>query len=266
MSGEAVVPATASRRYAVSGMGQIARTIRFPGAVAAGLGVVLVAATVGALVWRSRGSLVSSNTLGPTASLNEPVGAYELTRQAAALLARQDKEGNVDRAIALLERALSDDKTSASASTYTNLGTLRFFQGRYSDAAGAFEKAVELGANNHLFWGNLGDGYRWAPGRRSDAPAAYRRASELLQQQIAKKPQDPDLRTRHALYLMKMGDRPAALKEIERVADSPSLTSQMLYRLAVVYELAGDRPRALSALDRALKAGYPVKELDNEPD
>lgn len=103
-------------------------------------------------------------------------------------------------------------------------------------------------------------------GRRADAPAAYRRASDLIQQQIAQKPQDPDLRTRHALYLVKMGDRSAALKEAENVAPQPTPTSQVLYRLTVVYELAGDRARALATLERALKAGYPVKELDNEPE
>ena len=440
VSGESVISTATQPRVASFDLRQTVRVMGSRMAVAAGVAAILLAAVLGAIVWRWRGPVVSSNAPGSNASVNEPVGAYELTRQATALLARQDKEGNVDRAIALLERALREDKTSAlayahlseaylrkhqtnpdaqwltqardtaqhatelnpdlaaarlalgfvhleagerpeaaaefvraadldplnplphvglgmnasaqnqdveaaaafqkaiqlgpqewrshseygqffyrraryseaaaewgsarkltpdnvlilrnlgatyymlgrydeaastfqralevrpSASTYTNLGTLRFFQGRYSDAVGAFEKAVELGANNYLYWGNLGDGYRWAPGRRSDAPAAYRRASELLRPQIAKKSQDADLRTRHALYLAKMGDRPAALKEIESVADGPTLTSQMLYRLAVVYELAGDRPRALSALERALKAGYPSKELESEPE
>ena len=141
-----------------------------------------------------------------------------------------------------------------------------FIQGRYSDAVGAFEKAVELGANNYQFWGNLGDGYRWAPGRRGDAPAAYRRACELLAAQIAQKPQDPDLRTRNALYLIKMGDRSAALKEAGTASAGASLSSQMLYRLTVVYELAGDRARALDLLAQTIKAGYPVKELDSEPE
>jgi hypothetical protein len=50
------------------------------------------------------------------------------------------------------------------------------------------------------------------------------------------------------------------------VAARPTLTSQALYRLTVVYEVAGDRPRALAALERALKAGYPAKELANEPE
>jgi serine/threonine-protein kinase len=171
--------------------------------------------------------------------------------------------GRPDEAASILQRAL---EVRPSASTYTNLGTIRFFQGRYSDAVGAFEKAVELGANNYQFWGNLGDGYRWAPGRRADAASAYRRASDLIQQQIAQKPQDADLRTRHALYLAKLGQPSAALEEIERVAGQPTLTAQIHYRICVVYELAGNRQQALGALERALKAGYPVRELQNEPE
>ncbi|MBY0496433.1 MAG: hypothetical protein K2Y23_19675 [Cyanobacteria bacterium] len=40
----------------------------------------------------------------------------------------------------------------------------------------------------------------------------------------------------------------------------------MYYRVTVVAELSGDRARALDALQRALKAGYAVKDLANEPE
>ncbi len=171
--------------------------------------------------------------------------------------------GRHDEAASSLQRAL---EVRPSAAIYNNLGTIRFFQGRYTDAVGAFEKAVELGANSYLYWGNLGDGYRWAPGRRSEAAGAYRRASDLLKPRIAQQPQDPDLRTQHALYLIKMGDTKAALSEIAGVATRRDLSAQMLYRLAVVYELAADRGRSLAAVEGALKAGYPVNELQNEPE
>jgi serine/threonine-protein kinase len=171
--------------------------------------------------------------------------------------------GRHNDAASSLQRAL---EIRPAAATYTNLGTIRFFQGRYNDAVAAFEKAVELSANSYLYWGNLGDGYRWASGRRGEAAAAYRRASELIKVQIAQKPQDPDLRTRHALYLIKMGDTKGALAEIVAVASRPDLSAQMLYRLAVVYELAGDRGRSLTAVEGALKAGYPVSELQSEPE
>ena len=171
--------------------------------------------------------------------------------------------GRYDEAASSLQRSL---EVRASAATYTNLGTIRFFQGRYTDAVAAFEQAVEFSPNSHLYWANLGDGYRWAPGRRAEAVAAYRRASGLIKEQLAQKPADPDLRTRHALYLVKMGETRAALADIEEIMTRTELSAQMHYRLAVVYELAGDRERAFAAVEGALKGGYPVNELQREPE
>jgi tetratricopeptide (TPR) repeat protein len=168
-----------------------------------------------------------------------------------------------EEATSMLQRAL---EVAPSAPIYANLGTIRFFQGRYTDAVTAFEKAVERAANNHLNWGNLGDGLRWAPGRRKDAPAAYRRAVELINEQIVKKQDDSDLQSRRALYLMKMGEKERALSEANIVAARSNLTAQMHYRLTVIYELGGDRTRALVSLQQALAAGYAVKDLANEPE
>jgi eukaryotic-like serine/threonine-protein kinase len=171
--------------------------------------------------------------------------------------------GRHDEAASSLQRSL---EVRPSAATYTNLGTIRFFQGRYTDAVAAFEKAVELTANSHLYWANLGDGYRWAPGRRGEAAAAYRRAAELIKEQIGQKPSDADLRTRHATYLIKMGETREALDAIREVATQSDLSATMRYRLAIVYELAGDREQALRSIEGALNAGYPVSELQREPE
>jgi serine/threonine-protein kinase len=171
--------------------------------------------------------------------------------------------GRYEEAASAFQRAL---EIQPEAPLYTNLGTLRFFQGRYAESVTAFEKAVELGANAYINWGNLGDGLRWAPGRRGEAAAAYRRASDLIEKQIALKPQDFDLLTRHAVLLVKMGEREPALKEVAAVATAPKLAPPILYRLTTVYELAGDRVRALTTLEQALRGGYPAKEIDNDPE
>ena len=168
-----------------------------------------------------------------------------------------------DEAASMMQRAL---EIRPEAATYNNLGTVRFFQGRYSDAVPVFEKAVELSGSNHAYWGNLGDAYRWAPGRRADATAAYRRAVELIGPLRAKSPNDVNLQSRHALYLIKMGDRDAATKLIAGLIDQPKLQAQILYRLTVISELTGERDRALALLRRTLAAGYPAKEVATEPE
>ena len=219
--------------------------------------------------WRTHGEL--AQLYFGSARYNDAIREWEASRRLTPdnvlilrnLGAAYYLAGRPEEAASILQRAL---EVRPSASTYTNLGTIRFFQGRYADAVAAFEKAVELGANNYQFWGNLGDGYRWTPGRRAEATTAYRRASDLINQQIAQKPQDADLRTRHAVYLAKMGQRAAALDEIGRAERQPHLTAQMLYRICVVHELAGNRLDALKALDRALNAGYPLQEVQKEPE
>jgi eukaryotic-like serine/threonine-protein kinase len=152
------------------------------------------------------------------------------------------------------------------ATTYGNLGTLRFFQGRYADAVPAFEKATELGSNSYLHWGNLGDAYRWAPGQAAKAKPAYDNAIRLGREEIAAHPDDLDVRSSVALYMAKAGDKSGALEEIKVVDGSAKKPASVLFNAAVVYELEGDRPQALERLGSALQAGFTLKEIKNEPD
>ena len=168
-----------------------------------------------------------------------------------------------DDAASTLQRALEINPTGAA---YTNFANVRFSQGRYAEAADAFEKAVSLNANNYLVWANLGDAYRWAPGRRGKAAETYRHAIQLMDQQIAAKPADANLRTRRALYLAKMGEPRDALAELARIPRTQTLAPQMLIRAALVRELAGDREGALDAIARALKGGFPLRELQVDPE
>ena len=89
---------------------------------------------------------------------------------------------------------------------------------------------------------------------------------ELIGPLRAKSPTDANLQSRHALYLIKMGDRDAATKLVSGLIDQPKLQAQILYRLTVIFELAGERDRALSLLRRTLAAGYPAKEVAAEPE
>jgi serine/threonine-protein kinase len=171
--------------------------------------------------------------------------------------------GRDEDAAARLQRAL---EIQPAATTYNNLGTLRFFLGQYSDAAEAFEKAVQLSANNYLYWGNLGDAYRWVPGKKEKSTPAYLRASELLNEKIAASPDDPDLHASLAAYFAKSGDRKGALREIAVVLKSPRKTAAGWFKAVIVYELSGRRDQALAALRSALEANYSLKEIENEPE
>ena len=168
-----------------------------------------------------------------------------------------------DDAIRGLQRALEIKPVS---DVYTNLGTILFYQGKYDRAVPAFEKAVELGANNFDSWGNLGDAYRWSSNKQDKARPAYEHAIQLAREEIAKNPNQIDLRTDLAMYLAKNGDKDAALKELKPVEAAHDTNPSDLYNSALVYELCGKRDQALDTLLAAVKAGQDLNDIKNEPE
>jgi serine/threonine-protein kinase len=168
-----------------------------------------------------------------------------------------------EEAASALQRALEIQPT---ATVYSNLGTIRFFQGRFSDAAAAFERAVELNPTYYLYWGNLGDAYRWVEGARERAQQAYATAIARIADDLKRSPTDPDLVTRRALYLAKSGDAGAAAAAIDAWARLPRQTAASHFRVAVVQELGGARDQALSSLAAALDGGYAATEIAGEPE
>ncbi len=181
-------------------------------------------------------------------------------RNLAAAMQMQDR---YEEAAAALQTSLEIQPAKA---TFSNLGTLLFSQGRFGDAVVAFERAVELGANSHIYWGNLGDAYRWAPGRRAEAPAAFERAIELARDDLNHDPGDSKVRSRLALYNAKAGDSASAIATLTEVLTVGALDASGWFRALLTYELAGDRERALEALIAALAAGYPLSEVEKEPE
>jgi len=151
-----------------------------------------------------------------------------------------------------------------SAISYSNLGVLLYFQGKFQDASIAFEKAVELRANSFRGWGNLADASHWAPGRDGKAREAFQQAISLARQAIALKSDDLAARSSLASYLAKSGRGGEALAEADTI-DASAGTSQVAYNLALANELAGRRARALDLLEVAIQKGHSRREIRNDP-
>ena len=167
----------------------------------------------------------------------------------------------VDEAAATFQRAL---EIQPSATTYSNVGTLRFFQGRYADAVAAFEKAVELNPTYYLYWGNLGDAYRWTPAAEEKAGEAFTRATTLVEEALRANPQNVDLRSSLAGYLAKRNQAAPALEQVRLIEQVDKRTPGSYFKTAVVYEITGRRELALRDLEAALKSGYSLREVANE--
>ena len=149
--------------------------------------------------------------------------------------------------------------TYAAAS---NLGTLYFGEGRYADAARAFERARELAPNDYRVWRNLGAALHWSPGEQSKAAEAYRKAVELGEEARKVNPRQPPLLAQLADAYSMLGQRAEALAAATAVERLGTTDMDAMFNLASAYEQIGERDRALQWLAKALAAGYPREAVD----
>ena len=170
--------------------------------------------------------------------------------------------GRIDDAERALRKSLELRPTGRA---YSNLGSVAYLQGRYSDASELYRKATELNPVDDRLWGALADSYRWTPGREGDAPAAFRRALSISDQQIPIDSNDPQLRSRRSQYWSALGDHERAQKEIAQALRSAPANGQVLFRAAIVHEQAGRRDEALRNLKAAVKAGFSIREIMSAP-
>src|SRR5712692_3573083 len=139
-------------------------------------------------------------------------------------------QGRYAEAIAMVQPSVAIRPT---ASAYNQLGTAYFYSRRYAEAARAYEQALKLDERNYLVWGNLGDAYYWAPGRRADAKSAYQKAISFGEQRLRVNPRDPGvlatLGCRHAM----LEQAPPAFSYIAKAVTLAPGDPEVLFKAAL---------------------------------
>jgi serine/threonine-protein kinase len=171
-------------------------------------------------------------------------------------------DGQYANAAINYERSLALRPT---ASAYSSLGTVYFFQDRCSEAVPLMEKASQLLPKNDQVWGNLGDVYGCDPNGKGKAAEAYRRAVQLGEGRLSVNPNDAEALGRVALYLARLGDRNDALAKIRRALQLAPASRSVAWHAALTYELVNHREQALQSVRAALLAGQPIQEVSHEP-
>jgi eukaryotic-like serine/threonine-protein kinase len=165
-------------------------------------------------------------------------------------------------AIPPLERSLEIRKTAGATS---NLGTAYFSLHRYADAVKAYEDAVRMDEKEYVLWGNLGDAYFWAPGRRQDSAGAYRKAIRLTEQALRVNGRDADALSSISLYHAMLGERAPAVEYLKRALTIEPKRPDLLLNAAIAYVQLGDQNRSLDYLESAVAVGLPPKLLRDLP-
>jgi serine/threonine protein kinase/tetratricopeptide (TPR) repeat protein len=171
-------------------------------------------------------------------------------------------QGKYGEAIPLLERSISIRPT---ADAYSNLGAAYFQMRQFGESAANFQKAVEFDQKNYVFWGNLGDAYYWAPGRRPEATAAYGTAIELGKGRLRLNPHDAQLLSSLAVYHAMRGEKKAALEDLDASLRLQPKSPDLLLNAGITYQQLGDSKRALNALEKAVSLGISPEYLRDTP-
>lgn len=149
---------------------------------------------------------------------------------------------------------------------FTNLGNLEFFAGNYAASAKNFEKAVQMTPDDYLLWANLGDAYRWTPGRERSAGGAFAKAISLGKDRIAVNPNDATIYANLAAVYAKTGDRSQAGRQIARALQLDPRSTHNMYKAAVVAIVGGQREEALEWIQQAVAGGYSRSQIQRDPE
>jgi tetratricopeptide (TPR) repeat protein len=170
-------------------------------------------------------------------------------------------QGRYPEAVQVLLKSL---KVRQNARTYGTLAATYFYQHRFENAAAAMETAVELDSGRYEYWGNLGIYYKWIPGSEPRVIPALQRAIELAGKRLEITPADYEIRADLAEYRARLGDAKGAMAEIGRV---PQPARQALAsRLAIAYELTGNRSKAIELIRSTLTNPASLTQIKNDPD
>ncbi len=138
---------------------------------------------------------------------------------------------------------------------YHNLGTVLQYEGKLTEAAAAFDKAIALAPESYSSWFELALSRDWT-GDRGGAVTAFQRAIALAEAQRPQLPRDARLLAYLAAARAAVGEREPALRDIRQALALAPENGLVQRRAASVYRRLGLRTEAVARLRSAMALGY----------
>jgi tetratricopeptide (TPR) repeat protein len=175
--------------------------------------------------------------------------------------------GNHAEAEVMMKKAL-DLRPTALA--FSNLGALLMMEGRNAEAVPVMESAASLAPaeqpREYRIWGNLGDAYWLSKAPPEKSRAAWKKAVEIAEAQVAAKPPNATLLARIAKYQAKLGNTAEARATIQQAIKLEPSNATVRFQSGIIATLRGDKVRALEELYLAAGLGYPTGEIEKTPE
>jgi tetratricopeptide (TPR) repeat protein len=135
----------------------------------------------------------------------------------------------------------------------SNLGAVAFMTGDFELASERYRQALDLNASDHRLWFNYAGALaEFAPDRANDA---YVHGLELAEARRRINPRDSELLAQMADAYASSGKPDRAVSMIERALTLDPANVDLKVTAGCVYELCGDRDKAVRSIDEALEHG-----------
>lgn len=147
----------------------------------------------------------------------------------------------------------------------SNLGLLKYEDGRYAEAVALFRRATALMPEDYRTWGNLADALQAEGDSGTEAHEAYQRAARFAQSYVEATPKDAQARAQLAWFQANLGlkqDAAAMIKSAQRLqtesADVALWASLVALRL-------GEKAEAQRYAALARQKGVPESRIQSHP-
>ncbi|MFC5578624.1 tetratricopeptide repeat protein [Lysobacter niabensis] len=147
----------------------------------------------------------------------------------------------------------------------TNLGTLRYEQGHYAEAAQLYRRAAQIDDSDYRTWGNLGDALSALPATAAQAREPYERAARMAQEYVDIKPSDAHAIAVLAWYRANLGQEREARELIARAQALNVEQGEVAFWAAQSLAVIGDAEGARTWLQRARDGGVNAQRFKASP-
>lgn len=140
-----------------------------------------------------------------------------------------------------------------------NLGTLYYYQERFSAATTAYKRALAATPDDHRLWGKLAAAYRYLPDMLDESQKAYHQAISLAEERLTIDEADARTHAYLGAYYANVGRPVMAQESVARALDLDRDNPEFWYLSAVVNARSRIQDKALADIKRAVGLGYSVR-------
>lgn len=145
-------------------------------------------------------------------------------------------------------------------SAITNMSNLEYVAGNYPASIAWNRKAIGMNEKSFRVWGNLAAAHERL-GERKEMEAGYRKAIELVKEELKVNPHSGDLLSYLAHYQAPLGENANAIANLRKASEYDPSNPELWHRNAETWFSLGNEEESIRALREAVRYGFRLETL-----